>query len=72
MVLGSCKFTILTYTSPQERPLTDVHMPLQTYNVLTATIQPYIQKGLISDSKVLDIRGVDVSLCEVPSAIAMF
>lgn len=32
----------------------------QTYNVLTATIQPYIQKGLISDSRVLDIRGVDV------------
>jgi import inner membrane translocase subunit TIM44 len=38
-----------------------VMLPFQTYNVLTATIQPYIQKGLISDSKVLDIRGVDVS-----------
>lgn len=32
-----------------------------TYNVLTAPIQPLIQKGLVSSSRVLDIRGVDVS-----------
>merc|ERR1711939_1186856 len=36
-----------------------------TYNVLTATIQPYIQKGLISDSRVLDIRGVDIQAVKV-------
>ncbi|KAJ7463402.1 import inner membrane translocase subunit tim44 [Mycena galericulata] len=32
-----------------------------TYNVLWATMEQYIRQGLISDSKVLDIRQVDVS-----------
>ncbi|KAF9460516.1 import inner membrane translocase subunit tim44 [Collybia nuda] len=32
-----------------------------TYNVLWATMEHYLQQGLISDSKVLDIRQVDVS-----------
>ncbi|KAH8929381.1 TIM44 subunit of mitochondria import inner membrane translocase [Atractiella rhizophila] len=36
-----------------------------TYNVLTASIQPYLQRGLISDSRVLDIRGVDVMSAKV-------
>ncbi|KAF8347844.1 import inner membrane translocase subunit tim44 [Amanita rubescens] len=31
-----------------------------TYNVLWATMEPYLQQGLISDSKVLDIRQVDI------------
>jgi import inner membrane translocase subunit TIM44 len=33
----------------------------QTYNVLWATMEHFLQQGLISDSKVLDIRQVDVS-----------
>jgi import inner membrane translocase subunit TIM44 len=33
----------------------------QTYNVLWATMEHYLRQGLISDSKVLDIRQVDVS-----------
>jgi import inner membrane translocase subunit TIM44 len=33
----------------------------QTYNVLWATMDHFLQQGLISDSKVLDIRQVDVS-----------
>ncbi len=33
----------------------------QTYNVLWATMEQYLKQGLISDSKVLDIRQVDVS-----------
>ncbi|KAF9062223.1 hypothetical protein BDP27DRAFT_1336914 [Rhodocollybia butyracea] len=32
-----------------------------TYNVLWATMEQYLKQGLISDSKVLDIRQVDVS-----------
>ncbi|KAJ7210529.1 hypothetical protein GGX14DRAFT_451006 [Mycena pura] len=32
-----------------------------TYNVLWATMDQYLRQGLISDSKVLDIRQVDVS-----------
>ncbi|KAG6329075.1 hypothetical protein ID866_10013 [Astraeus odoratus] len=32
-----------------------------TYNVLWATIEQYLRQGLVSDSKVLDIRQVDVS-----------
>ncbi|KAI6112585.1 hypothetical protein F5141DRAFT_1108435 [Pisolithus sp. B1] len=32
-----------------------------TYNVLWATMEQYLRQGLISDSKVLDIRQVDVS-----------
>lgn len=32
-----------------------------TYNVLWATMQQYVKQGLVSDSKVLDIREVDVS-----------
>ncbi len=35
---------------------------LQTYNVLWATMEHYLRQGLVSDSKVLDIRQVDVSL----------
>lgn len=34
---------------------------MQTYNVLWATMEQYLRQGLISDSKVLDIRQVDVS-----------
>lgn len=34
---------------------------LQTYNVLWATMEQYLKQGLVSDSKVLDIRQVDVS-----------
>lgn len=33
----------------------------QTYNVLWATMSQYVKKGLVSDSKVLDIRQVEVS-----------
>jgi len=32
-----------------------------TYNVLWATMQQYTKQGLVSDSKVLDIRHVEVS-----------
>ncbi|KAJ7108878.1 import inner membrane translocase subunit tim44 [Mycena crocata] len=32
-----------------------------TYNLLWATMEPYLRQGLISDSKCLDIRQVDVS-----------
>ncbi|KAI0741432.1 mitochondria import inner membrane translocase TIM44 subunit [Daedaleopsis nitida] len=32
-----------------------------TYNVLWATMEQYLKQGMISDSKVLDIRQVDVS-----------
>ncbi|GJJ11255.1 hypothetical protein Clacol_005487 [Clathrus columnatus] len=32
-----------------------------TYNVLWATMEQYLTQGLISDSKVLDIRNVDIS-----------
>ncbi|KAH9943808.1 mitochondria import inner membrane translocase TIM44 subunit [Amylocystis lapponica] len=32
-----------------------------TYNVLWATMEQYMKQGLISDSKVLDIRQVDIS-----------
>ncbi|KAJ9112158.1 hypothetical protein QFC20_002339 [Naganishia adeliensis] len=32
-----------------------------TYNVLWATMSQYVKKGLVSDSKVLDIRQVEVS-----------
>jgi import inner membrane translocase subunit TIM44 len=35
---------------------------LQTFNVLWATMGQYIKQGLISDSKILDIRHVDVSI----------
>ncbi|KAJ7574415.1 import inner membrane translocase subunit tim44 [Mycena floridula] len=34
---------------------------LLTYNVLWATMEFYLRQGLVSDSKVLDIRQVDVS-----------
>ena len=33
----------------------------QTYNVLWATMEQYLRQGLMPDSKVLDIRQVDVS-----------
>jgi len=36
-----------------------------TFNVLTATLQPYFSKGLISDSRVLDVRAVDVMSAKV-------
>ncbi|RPD64357.1 mitochondria import inner membrane translocase TIM44 subunit [Lentinus tigrinus ALCF2SS1-7] len=32
-----------------------------TYNVLWATMEQYLKQGLVSDSKILDIRQVDVS-----------
>jgi len=43
----------------------DVHC--QTYNVLWATMEHFLRQGLISDSKVLDIRQVDV--CRVVSVL---
>jgi import inner membrane translocase subunit TIM44 len=33
----------------------------QTYNVLWATMDQYLKSGLVSDSRVLDIRQVDIS-----------
>ncbi|KAG8782109.1 protein translocase subunit [Serendipita sp. 401] len=36
-----------------------------TYNVLWATLETYLKQGLISDSKVLDIRQVDVTAGKV-------
>lgn len=33
-----------------------------TYNVLMATIDPYIQRGMISEGKLLDVRNIDVSI----------
>ncbi|KAG5645709.1 hypothetical protein DXG03_005404 [Asterophora parasitica] len=36
-----------------------------TYNVLWATMEHYLRQGLISDSKVLDIRQVDVSEAKI-------
>lgn len=36
-----------------------------TYNVLWATMEQYLKQGLISDSKCLDIRQVDVSTARV-------
>ncbi|CAK5267228.1 unnamed protein product [Mycena citricolor] len=36
-----------------------------TYNVLWATMEVYLRQGLISDSKVLDIRQVDISAGKV-------
>jgi len=36
-----------------------------TYNVLWATMEQYLRQGLISDSKVLDIRQVDVTAGKV-------
>lgn len=38
---------------------------IQTYNVLWATMEQYLKQGLISDSKVLDIRNVDVRFLSV-------
>ena len=38
----------------------------QTYNVLWATMEQYLKQGLVSDSKVLDIRQVDVRLHTFP------
>lgn len=35
---------------------------LQTYNVLWATMEHFLRQGLISGSKILDIRQVDVSI----------
>jgi mitochondrial import inner membrane translocase subunit TIM44 len=42
---------------PERRMLTEV----QTYNVLWATMDQYLKSGLVSDSKVLDIRQVDIT-----------
>ncbi|KAL0955340.1 hypothetical protein HGRIS_004223 [Hohenbuehelia grisea] len=36
-----------------------------TYNVLWATMEQYLRQGLISDSKVLDIRQVDISEAKI-------
>lgn len=36
-----------------------------TYNVLWATMEQYLKQGLVSDSKCLDIRQVDVSTARV-------
>ncbi|CAL1714806.1 unnamed protein product [Somion occarium] len=36
-----------------------------TYNVLWATMEQYLKQGLISDSKCLDIRQVDVSMGKI-------
>lgn len=34
----------------------------QTYNVLWATMEQYLKQGLVSESRVLDIKHVEVSL----------
>lgn len=34
---------------------------VQTYNVMMATLQPYVSPTLLSESRVLDIRNLDVS-----------
>ncbi|THH32400.1 hypothetical protein EUX98_g1789 [Antrodiella citrinella] len=36
-----------------------------TYNLLWATMEQYLKQGLISDSKVLDIRQVDISMGKI-------
>ncbi|TCD67594.1 protein translocase subunit [Steccherinum ochraceum] len=36
-----------------------------TYNVLWATMEQYLKQGLVSDSKVLDIRQVDISMGKI-------
>lgn len=36
-----------------------------TYNVLWATMEQYLRQGLVSDSKVLDIRQVDISTAKL-------
>ncbi|TFL01960.1 hypothetical protein BDV98DRAFT_528705 [Pterulicium gracile] len=36
-----------------------------TYNVLWATMEQYLKQGLISESKILDIRQVDVSMGKI-------
>lgn len=56
MVWGGCKCTF------KERNCYRCSLLLfQTYNVLWATMEVYLKQGLISDSKVLDIRQVEVS-----------
>jgi mitochondrial import inner membrane translocase subunit TIM44 len=44
---------------------------LQTYNVLWATMEQYLKQGLISDSKVLDIRQVEVSSLHSRSGVLL-
>ncbi|THH04534.1 hypothetical protein EW145_g5452 [Phellinidium pouzarii] len=41
------------------------YLHMQTYNVLWATMEQYLRQGLISDSKVLDIRQVDISTAKL-------
>ncbi|KAG1879092.1 hypothetical protein F4604DRAFT_1752871 [Suillus subluteus] len=43
-----------------------------TYNVLWATMEQYLRQGLVSDSKVLDIRSVDVSDGKILDSIPVF
>ena len=46
------------------RRSSELHPPLplkQTFNVLWATMGQYIKQGLVSDSKILDIKHVDVN-----------
>lgn len=47
--------------SSRDKKIDHGHSLMQTYNVLWATMEQYLRQGLISDSKVLDIRQVDVS-----------
>lgn len=48
-------------SSSQDSTTTHIHLSfVQTYNVLWATMEHFLRQGLISDSKVLDIRQVDV------------
>ncbi|KAH9924703.1 uncharacterized protein B0H18DRAFT_1085392 [Fomitopsis serialis] len=44
-----------------ERELREYIIPEVTYNVLWATMEQFLRQGLVSDSKVLDIRQVDIS-----------
>ena len=53
MVWRSCKHA-------HYQALNFLFIILQTYNVLWATMEHFLRQGLISDSKVLDIRQVDV------------
>jgi hypothetical protein len=55
MVWRSCKSFLGFYYNPYSFTICE-----QTYNVLWATMEHFLRQGLISDSKVLDIRQVDV------------
>lgn len=53
-----CGEAVSAFTIWMLRP---AYVCLQTYNVLWATMEQYLKQGLVSDSKVLDIRQVEAS-----------